>query len=232
MHKRAKDLLGFVVAGLLVGTLSGCMTPPTAISDTDATPPVGMQLMQGDEVEINFFGAPELNITQRIRRDGRIALRLTTEMVAAGKTVSELERELVNRYKGQIQVQSISVIVRTGPSVFVSGAVLQPGRVEITRPTTVLDAVMAVGGFDMEKAEKRSVVVIRNEGQKYRGYCLDMRPALAGEGRAFYLYPNDIVYVPATTIVGVNRWVEQYINRMLPRLGIGYGSNGDMTIYR
>jgi len=41
---------------------------------------------------------------------------------------------------------------------------------------------------------------------------------------AFYLEPQDIVYVPRTTIVDVNDWVEQHINRIVPQFGL--------TIYR
>jgi len=200
MQERTKHLFMLAVAGLLVGILSGCQSiNPTPISDEDATPPTVMRLLPGDEIEISFFGAPDLSLDQRIRRDGRIGMRLIGDIVAAGKTVQELENELTARYKEQIQIQSISVVVKVGPTVIVNGAVMVPGRVEITRPMTALDAVMAVGGFDIEKAQVGNVVVIRHEGQQYKGYRLDLEPALAGgQGRAFYLQPNDIVYVPRT----------------------------------
>lgn len=185
--------------GVMIGFLTaGCVTPnPTPIEDQDATPPPEVRLMSGDELEITFFGAPELNSTQRIRQNGRIGLHLVGEIAAAGRTVSELEQDLLHLYKGQIQIQSIRVFLRIGPAAVVSGAVMKPGRVELTRPLTALEAVMAAGGFDEEKSQIGTIVVVRHDGKRYRGYRLDVTPALAGEqGRAFYLQPNDIVYVP------------------------------------
>jgi polysaccharide export outer membrane protein len=221
------------ITALLMGLLQGCGTPrPTPIAAEDSTPPLEIRLTPGDEVDVGFFGAPELNVVQRIRPDGRLSLRLADDIQAAGKTVTELERDLVELYKGQIQVRAIDVVVRTGPSVIVSGSVRTPGRVELTRPLTVLDAVMSSGGFDFERARLSSVMVIRNDGKNYRGHRLDMRDTLEGRGAVFYVKPNDIVFVPSTPIVAANQWVEQYINKMLPRLGLGYSTAGEVTVYR
>ena len=37
-----------------------------------------------------------------------------------------------------------------------------------------------------------------------------------------YLKPYDIVYIPKTSIANVNLWIEQYMNRMVPRIGFLY----------
>jgi hypothetical protein len=41
-------------------------------------------------------------------------------------------------------------------------------------------------------------------------------------GPPVYLQPRDIIYVPETTIVKVDRWVDQYIYKILPR-NLGFG---------
>jgi len=62
-------------------------------------------------------------------------------------------------------------------------------------------------------------VVIRQMEGKYRGSLIDFSAAPNGEaGRPFYLQPRDIVYVPETSVVKVDRWVDQYIYRILPAL--------------
>jgi hypothetical protein len=38
-------------------------------------------------------------------------------------------------------------------------------------------------------------------------------------GQDIYLKPYDIVYVPKTAIASVNLWIEQYLTRMVPRIG-------------
>ena len=63
-------------------------------------------------------------------------------------------------------------------------------------------------------AEVRKVVVVRRKGNKYQGTQLDLKKTLYGEeGEAFFLRPNDIVYVPRTTITKVNQWIDQHINK-------------------
>ena len=89
--------------------------------------PLTMALMPGDEIEISFLGAPDLGITQRIRRDGRISLRLVGEMMAGGKTPAEVRAELIDLYGSQIQFKEVTVKVLTSPPVFVLGAVLKAG---------------------------------------------------------------------------------------------------------
>jgi polysaccharide export outer membrane protein len=215
--------------------LTACGTPrPSIIQESHAVPPLVMKLLPGDEIEISFFGAPDLNTTQAIRRDGRVSLRLIGDVVAAGKTTEQLQAELRNRYANQLQIKDVSVILRVPPPVLVSGAVQKPGRVLLSRPLTVLDAIMESGGFNLKEAEVRSVVLIRHESGKRIGMIFDFKAALAGEGeyRPFYVQPFDIVYVPRTRIARINQWIDQHINKMLPDLGIGYDSSGEVTVYR
>ena len=53
----------------------------------------------GDELEIKFPYKPDFNEKVLVLPDGKISLAIVNSMTAAGKTVSELERDLINRYK-------------------------------------------------------------------------------------------------------------------------------------
>jgi protein involved in polysaccharide export with SLBB domain len=220
---------------VLVG-LAGCSSPPppTPIPDKDAAPEITMTIVPGDEIEISFFGAPDLNITQAVRRDGKISLRLVDDVGAAGRTPQELQKEIAKLYASQLQIKSVTVKLLTAAPVFVTGSVLNPGRLDLAHPMTVLDAVMAVGGFDAREAEVRNVILIRHEDGKRNCYSFDFKPALNGEGadKSFYIKPFDIVYVPRTRIVKVDQWVDQHINRIIPQIGIGYSTSGEVTFYR
>jgi len=193
-----------------------------------------MKLVPGDEIEINFFGAPELNTMQAIRRDGKISLQLVGEIMAAGKFPEELQDELRALYGKELQIKDVSVILRVPPSVLVSGSVLVPGRVPLNRPLTVLDAIMEAGGFDPREAETKKVVLIRQEKGKYKGAVYNFKKALKGgkNNDTYYLQPFDIVYVPRTTIARLNQWVDQYINEMIPSLGWSYNPDEGATLYR
>jgi polysaccharide export outer membrane protein len=199
MNKRSCHIRGCVLLAVALALISGCTTlqplDPAAGHDV---PPVGlMTLAPGDELEISFLEAPNLNTTQKIRRDGHISLNILGDIEASGKTVEGLKDMLADLYAPHLQISEMTVIVRSQTPVFVSGAVLAPGRIEMQRHLTALDAVMEAGGFDLEFAKLNGVVVIRHSKSGREEFLLDLGGVLEGKGgKPFYLKPNDIVHVP------------------------------------
>jgi polysaccharide biosynthesis/export protein len=153
---------------------------------------------EGDVLKISFPGAPNLDTTQQVRRDGRITLAMVGEFKAAGLTPSDLEKELITAYSSQLVSKEVMVtVVSSSFSVFVTGAVMRPGKIMTDRPITALEAVMEAGGFDPTKADMKAVVVIRNEEGGTKNYPLNLKLVLEGKSNVpFYLKPSDIVYVP------------------------------------
>lgn len=151
----------------------------------------------GDALGLAFPGAPDLNHSQRIRQDGKLALPLVGEIQAAGRTVSQLRQDLSTRYSAQLQNAEVVVTVEArGTPVMVTGAVGRPGRLVLDRPTTALEAVMEAGGFG-ELANQSKVRLIRVENGVYRSQALDLKAAMQGEAaRAIYLRPGDMIHVP------------------------------------
>ncbi len=80
--------------------------------------------------------------------------------------------------------------------VFVTGAVVRPGKVLSDHPLTALEAVMEAGGFDYTTANTRAVKIIRNQDGVMKHYVVNLQRILDGKGGApFYLQPDDIIYV-------------------------------------
>lgn len=153
-------------------------------------------LRESDVLKISFPGAPTLDTVQQIRRDGKITLPDGSEMDAAGKTTGQLEKDLIDHYASQLVTKEVTVTVQSSTfPIFVTGAVVRPGKVLADRPMTVLEAVMEAGGFDYTKANLKAVKVIR---QKPAGsFTFDFKGLLQGEQPApFYLRDSDIIYVP------------------------------------
>jgi len=74
--------------------LGGCASAGFSKFDEDKLPkPEPLVLREGDSVRITFPGAPNLNIVEQIKRDGKIALQLVGEVQAAGLTAKQLENE-------------------------------------------------------------------------------------------------------------------------------------------
>lgn len=129
-------------------------------------------------------------------------------------------------YARELKQPEIAVIVRSlsDRRVYVGGEVNKPGMIAMPGRLTALEAIMEAGGFKMETARLNNIVVIRYTDGKYRGSLIDIRDHLAGkEVQPFFLNCRDIVYVPQTTIVKVDQWVDQYVYKLLPvsRAGVG-----------
>src|SRR5687768_7804144 len=127
------------MAGLLfvlTALVSGCVTPaPTPLTEKELTPFGSVKLREGDVLVITFSGSPNLNTTQAIRRDGKIALPLVGELAASGKTRADLEKEVLKLYETQLVTKEVFVNLQSSTyPVFVSGAVVRPGKILCDRP--------------------------------------------------------------------------------------------------
>jgi polysaccharide export outer membrane protein len=198
---------------LLILLSTGCQTAKeaedsksdkevTSVAEHMATrPPVNSEtlvLHEGDTLSVTFAGAPDLNTVAVIRRDGRITLKSLGEFKAAGLTPPAMEKELIKLYGPQLQTKEVTVAVQSSAfPVYVTGAVLRPGKILSDRPITALEAIMEAGGFDYGKANLKSIRVLRTQDGRTEHYTLNLKKVLQGqEEEQFALKPSDIIYVP------------------------------------
>jgi polysaccharide biosynthesis/export protein len=189
---------------VLLAAVAGCQTDQFTSANPNepiakpAAATEAITLREGDVLKISFPGSPNLDTTQQIRRDGKISLPLVGEVQAVGMSPSELENQLVNLYASQLVSKQVTVEVENSTfPIYVTGAVLRPGKILSNHPMTALEAVMEVGGFDYTKADLKHVTVIRQEENGTKKYILDLKRVMDGEtGEPFYLKPADIIYVP------------------------------------
>jgi len=186
---------------MLLLASSGCQTQDPGVNAAGgpaALPPEATALREGDTLKISFPGAPNLDTTQQVRADGKIVLPVMGEMAVVGMTPAALEKELVSRYSTQLLSKEVTVAVEaSGFVVYVTGAVLRPGKISSNRPLTALEAVMEAGGFDYAKADQKAVKVIRHENGRASSYTVNLKLEMQGRpGGNFSLKPADIVFVP------------------------------------
>jgi polysaccharide export outer membrane protein len=177
--------------------ITGCQTPESYLAEGQVSSGA-ITLRAGDVLKIAFPGAPNLDTTQPIRRDGKIVLPMVGEVSATGLMPSDLQAEIIKLYASQLVSKEVTVtVVSSSFPVFVTGAVLRPGKILTDHTISALEAVMEAGGFDYTKANLRGVIVIRQETGGVKNYTLDLKKVLDGkESEPFYLQPSDIVYVP------------------------------------
>jgi len=205
----------FRVTGLLAGLISlvllaGCSSPNMRVAKQGVPANVAAEaaaqyaqgpsttLREGDVIKLTFPTASNLDTQLQIRRDGKIALPIVGEVKAAGVEPVELERQLMELYSTELVSGEVFVsVVSSSYPIFVTGAVVRPGKIEADRPMTALEAIMEAGGFELTKANGEQVVVVRHGEDGVRNFTLNLRDVLEGRSReTFYLQPSDIVYVP------------------------------------
>jgi len=202
------------------------MQPALAIDQMAAAPSPKETLVPGDVLDVKFFYTPELNENQMIRPDGTITLQLIGKITAQGKTPEELRNDLIKLYSSELKKPKIEVLVRTknDRKVYVEGEVKTPGTVEMPGALTLLEAIGRAGGLKRPEADSRNVLVVRQNNGKQSGCVVNLQKVMEGQEETLvYLQPRDVIYVPPNSITKVNDWVEQYINRMLPRVPLAFG---------
>ena len=193
---KAAGLASLLAWLILVQT--GCQTDSGTALAGEASVPRHVTLSSGDVVKLTFSSAPELNQSQKIRADGKLSLPLVGEVDAGGKTVGQLQSELIQLYKSQLKTPEVTVSLESSvTTVTVSGAVNKPGRLSFERPTTVLQAIMEAGG-PSEFGTLRRVRLMRVVNGVYKSQTMDLHD-LSKELKPFYVRDNDVVYVPQST---------------------------------
>jgi protein involved in polysaccharide export with SLBB domain len=180
---------------------AGCQTEvkSTALSG-QAEVPRHVILASGDVVKLTFSAAPELNQSQKIRVDGKLSLPLIGEVDAGGKTVGQLQSDLIQLYKPQLKTPEVTVSLEGSiTTVTVSGAVAKPAKFTFERPTTVFQAIMEAGGPNAY-GNLGHVRLHRIVNGVQRSQVFDLHGMLKGEDtRPFYVRDGDVIYVPQST---------------------------------
>jgi len=190
-------------------------------------------LQVGDLMDIKFLYDPDLNESVRIRPDGRISLQIVDEVEAAGLNPAQLDAILTEKYSRVLNKPEVAVIVRefAGQKIYVGGEVASPGIIHLNSHMTALEAIFSAGGF-RDTAQPGSVIVLSRSPENTRIVRkVDLKNALAGNAteQDLVLKPFDVVHVPKSKVAQANKYVDQYIRKMIP-LNLSAGFN--YTIYK
>jgi polysaccharide export outer membrane protein len=122
----------------------------------------------GDSLSIFVYRNPDLSeAAVAVRPDGRISTPLIEDIIAAGKTPTQLAREIEKKLAKYIQDPNVTVIVRgfIGPpdrQVRVIGEATDPIAIPYREHMTLLDVMIATKGLTKFAAGNRAVIV-RND---------------------------------------------------------------------
>lgn len=180
--------------------------PPAVapVAPADAAPVAGPNYVigPGDTVQVFVWRNPELSVTVPVRPDGKISTPLVEDMVAVGKTSSQLAREIEKVLAEYVRSPQVNIIVTNPVSTFsqvkVIGQVTNPQSVPYREGLTALDAVLAVGGLTQFAAGNRAKIVRKNDAGKTVEIKVRLE-ALVRKGKMkenVDLKPGDVIIVP------------------------------------
>ena len=180
-------------------------------------------LYPGDEIEIATPTASELTRTQRIGPDGRISLPLVGQIMAADRTIAEVERDASDAFASQLRRPVVEITLKTaGPiRVWVAGEVRTPGVVEMNGDLDAYQAVIQAGDFLPTAKQGEVALIRRGPGGVRMMRAVDLRPR---RGEVVALRRGDIIFVPRSTLGEVANFITLFRNA-LP-VGFSYAIGG------
>jgi polysaccharide export outer membrane protein len=196
-RKRALDPRPCLFASLVAAALAsaGCQTtlPPLP---NPPSPKTTVRLLPGDSIKVAFADENVQDITEKIRRDGKISLPLIGELTAAGKRLMELQNEIKSRYEGRLDNPEVLVLLESGmASAIVAGFATKPGKIDFDRPRTVYQVVMQAGGAT-DYGSLSNVHLTRIIDGEQRTETINLRPTVHGKPTIpKYVQDGDVIYI-------------------------------------
>jgi polysaccharide export outer membrane protein len=151
-------------------------------------------------LQIFVWRQNDLSSNVPVRPDGKISIPLVEDLVAVGKTPTQLARDIETMLSEFVRTPKVNIIVQdqgAGSKVQVIGNVNQPQAIPYREGLTLLDVIIAVGGLDDFAAGNRSNVIRQVDGLSHE--CRVNIEDLMEKGDMQYninIYPGDVIIVP------------------------------------
>jgi polysaccharide export outer membrane protein len=155
----------------------------------------------------------------KVTPEGTVQLPAIGNIPAQGMTLDELKREIDERYAREVEgIEVTPVLIERAPRfVYVVGEVPNPGRYELTGPTTAIQSIALAGGWNVGANLREIVVFRRTEDWRLVATKLDLQGALYGKRPApsdeLWLRDADIIVVPKSPIL----WADEFIELVFTR---------------
>ena len=194
------------LAFAVVVQVAGCANDEALPTATMVEEQAGPEYVIGplDTINIFVWRNPEVSLSIPVRPDGRISTPLIEDLPAAGKTPTQLARDIEKQLSKYIQEPIVTVMVTGfgGPlsrQVRVVGEATKPQAIPYRDNMTLLDVMIAVGGVTEFAAGNRATIVrvVDKQQKEYRVRLADL--IKDGDVTAnVHMLPGDVLIIPET----------------------------------
>ena len=183
-------------AAAVIAVLAGS-TIAIAAGDADQAPSPDFTIGVEDVLHISVWGEKDLSVSAKVRPDGKITVPLVNDIEVRDLTPEQVRKLIAERLAGFIKDPNVTVAVDEINSfrVFVLGEVNHQGPLNFNRPTRLLQALAAAGGFS--QYAKKQVTLIRELGDAVTRIRVDYKRLVAADRgqENVYLKPGDTLVV-------------------------------------
>jgi polysaccharide export outer membrane protein len=153
----------------------------------------------GDLLDISVWQDESLSRATIVLPDGRISFPLVGEVMAAGRTLSDLKKEMEGRLTRYVPNIILSLDVKQVNSIliYVLGRVNNPGRLTLNTNVNVLQALATAGGLN-PFAKRSKINIFRYEEGKTAIFKFDYDDVTGGDHleQNIILKRGDVIFVP------------------------------------
>lgn len=156
-----------------------------------------------DIIEVKVFQVKDLDTTATVSGSGSFSMPLLGEVRAAGKTVSQLEKDIAARLGAKyLRDPGVHVTVKEYASqkFTVEGSVNGPGVFPLSGPTSLLQAIAQARGTT-QAADTKSVLVFRIVDSKRSAARFDLSAIRDGSAQDPMLASGDVIVVGDSAIL-------------------------------
>jgi polysaccharide export outer membrane protein len=205
---RSPNVLHYAVTVLALaamGCTSATAPPPDSIAVSTGAAAPGYVIGPGDGLDVFVYLSPELSTTGLpVRPDGRVSLPLVPDIVAAGRTPTQLATDITARLRPYVIDPNVTVMVRTfvgspGQQVRIIGEATQPRTMPYREGMTVVDAVIEARGLTRYAAGNRTEIIRRDApGATPRNVRVRLDDLMRGGdiSQDVPLRPGDTIVIP------------------------------------
>jgi polysaccharide export outer membrane protein len=156
----------------------------------------------GDSLQIFVWDHEDLSTEVQVRPDGKISTPLVEDLQAAGKSPTELARDIEVMLSDYVRSPVVTVIMQgfvgdRAQQIRVVGQAMEPKALQYRQGMTVLDVVIEVGGLAEFAAGNRAKIIRQTgDGEIEIRVKLDN---LINEGRIdqnVEMQPGDVLIIP------------------------------------
>lgn len=196
---------GIAILAIFLLVLTGCGSQikiAETVSPSHKKVDADYLIGPGDGLQVFVWRNPELSATVPVRPDGKITTPLVEDVVASGKTSSQLAREMEQRLalyvKNPVVTVSVTQFVgRFSEQIRVVGEAAKPQALAYRENMTLLDVLIDVGGLtEFANGNKARVIRIKDGKQMQFSVRLDDLVKQGDITANIAMAPGDILIIP------------------------------------